>query len=790
MKILTAMLVFQVCAVTAAHAGPSISPALGFLRDQNVRTAAKTATVLPDGTASVTVRFSHPPDNNRIAELERSGLLFSRHNGTILHTERIYAATVVLDSLDSLRNAEDIVRIESTWRPSTSPTLDVSNPQVQASLAWSYPALHGGFDGTGITVTNVDTGIDIFHPGFFKPDGGEYRWIDLNRSGRFDPGIDGVDLNGNGELDTDEILSFFDTSFSDPLGLIIRFNGLYEADIDWLYNDRNRNGVRDYGSLKGYSDNDPCFGELLFAIDDRNNNNALDPGETLIALGTSRIKAVLDKNGYHYRGENLLSVIGDTANHGTGSSGIVGGQFPGRRFTGMAPGVEFIAIDRNGLNIEEALIWARHEGTDIIQYEFASWVYEFLDGTSNLEVLISDLYKDGIHQFTASGNLAGPTRKKHARITIPRSSTKSFPFTVPNIGVTRVYVSLIWRDTNLSPRLYLTLPDKTATLITGDELNHRFGALSVISGKDISTKSTNRMDILIMSDLPFNGDFVLSMTNRRNLDITIDGYIADDKTQWMHGTQFTNYVTDDGTVCSPGTAEKGVTVGAYDPRGTRNIRGGINDFSSRGKTIDGRRAVDITAPGTLVYSLTSSYAVGGQPGGYIDFGGTSAALPHVTGCVALLLQSEPTLSPDAVADILFRGALTDSFTGLTPNDIWGYGKLRVYDSLLTTDIITSASSEPAPNTFTVSDAFPNPFNSTLRFTVTYLTERDSGLEFGVYNILGQKIYTSTYSPAFTDERMIAWNGIDANGHTVSNGTYLFSFKLGDTILHRRAVYVK
>ena len=74
------------------------------------------------------------------------------------------------------------------------------------------------------------------HPGFFKPDGGTYHWIDSNNSGKFESGVDAVDINGNGQPDVDEILRFFDAAFSDPLGLMNRTDGVYDADIDWLYN--------------------------------------------------------------------------------------------------------------------------------------------------------------------------------------------------------------------------------------------------------------------------------------------------------------------------------------------------------------------------------------------------------------------------------------------------------------------------------------------------------------------------------------------------------------------------
>ena len=110
----------------------SISPVLFFLRNCKSGSLAKHAHIAGDNKSSVTVRFANPPDNNTIIELEKHGLEFTRDNGIILHTKDIYLATVDLDSLESLAQYEDIIRIESTFNPSLSSTLDVSNPLVQA----------------------------------------------------------------------------------------------------------------------------------------------------------------------------------------------------------------------------------------------------------------------------------------------------------------------------------------------------------------------------------------------------------------------------------------------------------------------------------------------------------------------------------------------------------------------------------------------------------------------------------------------------------------------------------
>ncbi len=742
-------------------------------------------------TVPVSIRFSNPPSESLIDALTSAGVSFRQLNGSILHTRHVYIADVPLDSIEEIAGFEVVERIEPMRKPFADPTLNVSNPQVQASRVWDGFPVMGAIDGEGVIVANVDTGIDIYHPGFFKPDGGTYDWIDTNSDGSFTPGYDAVDLNFNGVVDSDETLHYYDASFSDPLNLMERSDGLYDADIDWLFNDANGNDLRDYGPQSGFSESSPCFGELIFITIDTNSNNRLDPGESITALGTSKIIATFDKNGIHRRGIDLFDSLGDTFNHGTGSAGIVLGQTPGRRLTGMAPGAEIISIDRDETDIEEGILFAVSEGADIIFYEFANRVAEFLDGTSNLEILINELYSEGIHQITASGNLAGPERKKHSMFILEKGETGTLRFTVPDTGINSVYTSILWHEGYLDPSISLLLPDGTEAPVYGDTRERRYSDFTVISGDDISPKNTSRMDVLVSSDTPFSGTFTFLIRNRRANPLTLDAYIADNVTQWMHGAQFLDHVTDDGTVCMPGTSEKGITVGAYDPRGTRNTQGDINDFSSWGKTTDGRRAVDITAPGTLVYSLTSHDKTGGAPGGYLDFGGTSAALPHVVGCAALMIDAFPDFSPDDVKEYLLGGAIADSFTGHVPNDKWGYGKLRILDSFLLTGLTTQISSDTEyPSPFILSAPYPNPFNSHVQCTIQNVSTQTLHPEISIYNILGQRIFSTSVLIQPFSSNNFTWNGTDVKGIISSSGIYFISVMTPNHTTTRRILFTK
>lgn len=61
---------------------------------------------------------------------------------------------------------------------------------------------------------------------------------------------------------------------------------------------------------------------------------------------------------------------------------------------------------------------------------------------------------------------------------------------------------------------------------------------------------------------------------------------------------------------------------------------------------------------------------------YMRNGGTSMASPVVAGIAALYLQKKPDADWREVKDALLLSAITDSFTGAVPNNVYGHGKVQ------------------------------------------------------------------------------------------------------------------
>jgi subtilisin family serine protease len=147
----------------------------------------------------------------------------------------------------------------------------------------------------------------------------------------------------------------------------------------------------------------------------------------------------------------------------------------------------------------------------------------------------------------------------------------------------------------------------------------------------------------------------------------------------------------------PATEERCLAVGSLVSRNQFETAGGtltstltlgqLSPFSSRGPTRYGALKPDVAAPGQFV---TAALAAGSElaldpvfvprhhpSGRYITIQGTSMATPFVAGVIALLLQREPTLTPEDVQQRLRITARRDAQTGRVWDAGFGFGRLDV-----------------------------------------------------------------------------------------------------------------
>ena len=168
--------------------------------------------------------------------------------------------------------------------------------------------------------------------------------------------------------------------------------------------------------------------------------------------------------------------------------------------------------------------------------------------------------------------------------------------------------------------------------------------------------------------------------------------------------------TQYGSITSPGNDPHVITVGAMNTRGTfLRTDDTICTYSSRGPSAgDLVLKPDLVAPGNNMVSLAAAGStLAAQAGGnllnpalyggtgsksYLVLSGTSMAAPVVAGAAALLLEADPTLTPDTI-----KARLMLSATKTADMDYMSYGAgyLNVVGALALTQVSAQSAISPS-----------------------------------------------------------------------------------------------
>ncbi|HSD62417.1 MAG TPA: S8 family serine peptidase [Ignavibacteriaceae bacterium] len=480
--------------------------------------------------------------------------------------------------------------------------------------------------------------------------------------------------------------------------------GLVDSGIDWKHSDfHNANGNR-----------------IKYLWDMSGQGNPPSGYD----YGTEYTKAQLDAN-------QCQEIDGDDGEgHGTHVSGTAAGNGSALAdYIGMAPLSDIIFVKgfRNGPGFAS---------TDVINgcnyiFQKASQMGEPAvinlslgghfgphDGSSLYEQGLSNLTGDGRIIVAAAGNEGGETI--HLSYAAGGSSySDAYETLVDMPAGTPIAVSDMWYNNgNINVGLAAYDPD-TFTIIgysnaipPGQKIEDvEFNVGGTVYGyitidaTGTSNPNNGANEVLIAID-SHNGQINIS-----NVVWSVYTYGTGTFDAWMvTGGTFSDYSTNwfkpgdnNSTVGQPGTANKIICVGAYctkdhwvDIDGITRYQPGnpvigqISWFSSLGPSRDGRLKPDIVAPGEAILAALSedltnvpreNILLGGM---HQKMQGTSMASPHVTGSVALLLEKNPSLNYDETVALLEDNAKQDAFTGNSPGNTYGYGKLDAYAAFLNT----------------------------------------------------------------------------------------------------------
>ncbi|MBP7809930.1 MAG: S8 family peptidase [Bacteroidia bacterium] len=165
--------------------------------------------------------------------------------------------------------------------------------------------------------------------------------------------------------------------------------------------------------------------------------------------------------------------------------------------------------------------------------------------------------------------------------------------------------------------------------------------------------------------------------------------------------------------------------------------------SSAGPTRDNRQKPEVAASGACIFSamalgmqaglISAAPAAVAQGSFHVIGGGTSAASPVVTGLAALFLQAFPTYNNKQIRQAIINCTYSDGWTGTLPNYKFGYGKLDGFSTFT-----CALASTGIDNHNLVSDAtiYPNPFNQEIKIKLKGNIKGN----LKVFNAIGELIF--------------------------------------------------
>ena len=402
--------------------------------------------------------------------------------------------------------------------------------------------------------------------------------------------------------------------------------------------------------------------------------------------------------------EARMAIVNDSEGHGTHVCAISTstGNAENGKYKGVAPGAWLIVVKAGGKSRILPSLWSFNDsdiidGIAYIMEKAASLGIRVVinlslgsnigghDGTSPLELALEEAVKGGVTIVVSAGNSGDDKIHVQGRFTPGR--TVELKWYVPQ-NVVAFDVDL-WHGTQDLTEVTLVLPGGiTVHGPTSDQGEMTPGGSVLITAEQSEKGKGQFVEVVAENGHLRSGMYTLlinpvSVSSAGDWDAWLDDLTEGPVySEFQPGTGYT--MSSAKTIEIPATSEYVIAVGAYSTRDYPQFPfGEICSFSSRGPTRDGRTKPDLAAPGFEIVAAKSSAASGLNPYSvdetHAALSGTSMALPHVVGVVALLLQHNSSLSPQSVERILQESARLDAKTGsidkAAGDFTWGWGKL-------------------------------------------------------------------------------------------------------------------
>ena len=204
-------------------------------------------------------------------------------------------------------------------------------------------------------------------------------------------------------------------------------------------------------------------------------------------------------------------------------------------------------------------------------------------------------------------------------------------------------------------------------------------------------------------------------------------------------------------IITPADADSVLSVGAVDANDV------IANFSSRGPTFDGRIKPEVCARGVSTYCVRSN-----TENIYRTASGTSFSAPLAAGAAAVIMSANPDWTNMQVREAMMMTAARSN----NPDNIYGNGILNTWAAINYQFTASVKNQTFLPNTISVNDAYPNPFNPKISIKIDGLSNNQH-VTVGVYDIHGKLVKYLHNQKARHNLLKLTWNA-----ERFSSGIYL------------------
>jgi len=165
----------------------------------------------------------------------------------------------------------------------------------------------------------------------------------------------------------------------------------------------------------------------------------------------------------------------------------------------------------------------------------------------------------------------------------------------------------------------------------------------------------------------------------------------------------------------------------------------------------------------------------------------------------IVFQITEQINAHSIETIIIEGTVSSTMGNPIANakvEVTDLGTSGIFDTTRTNEVgfyhleiatITDVEKiEELPNSFELSQNYPNPFSNNTN--ISFTTEKEGNVKLEVFNVIGQKVITLFDNYISPTKFIVNWNGKNFNGKKVANGMYVYRLTFGDQIISKKMLY--